>query len=96
VGAGVVIAKKVNADNSPACVTGMRIPPLTAMLRSSAGDWALRSLVSALASCSASTTHGCIRSLPVAAFAVDIGFIGARVVKITNWLHALPRAGVVI
>ena len=67
----------------------MRIPPLTTVLRSGAGDWAFRSLVSALANCRISTTYGCIRSLPVAAFAVDAGFIGSRVVKVTNWLHTV-------
>ena len=80
----MVVTEQVNADNSPAGVTGMRIPPLTTVLRSGAGDWELSSLVSALASCRVCTTHGCVRSLPVAAFTVDARFIGPRVVKITN------------
>ena len=64
--------------------SGGTTPPLTAMLRPGAGDWAFRSLVSALASCRVCTTHGCVRSLPVAAFAVYTGLMGPRVVKITN------------
>lgn len=86
-GAGVVVAKQVNANNSSACVVGVRILPLTTVLRSCARDRE-RSLVPALASCCVSTTHGFNRSLPVA----DSCLMTAGV-KNTKYPDALPSAG---